>query len=437
MSPELLIPLMFAALVIGIFSGIHVAFVLGGLAVVFGLLGWGPQSLPLISLRIFELMKSYPLSAIPLFVLMGYVLESSGLGAEIFKAAELYFRRIRGGLAIGTIVGCAVFGMMTGLVASAVILAGILTIPEMFKRGYNKEMVLGTVAAGGTLGILIPPSVMLIFYASEAGASTGGLFAGAFVPGFLLAGLYALYIYVRCKINPELAPMPETRERVPVMDYVRALKVLFPVSVIILSVLGVIVFAVATPTEAAGTGAFATLLLAAIYRRLKWRMLKEACLGTLQTLGMLGLMLMMVNAFAVVFLGMGGKEIITDLIVGLAIPPLGILLVMLSMIFVLGMFLDFIGIMYILIPIYVVIIPQYGWDPIWFALLFCVTMQTAWLTPPFGYSLFYLRAITPPEITFAHIIRGCAPFIGLQLIGLGILIAFPQLILWLPRLVGY
>jgi len=435
MSPELLIILMFVALVIGILSGVHLAVVLGGLAILFGVIGWGPQALPLIAHRFNAVMMQYTLSAIPLFVFMGYVLERTKVVDDFFLAGDVYLHRVRGGLAIGTVGACAVMGMTTGLVSTAVVTAGILTIPPMFKRGYNKEMVLGTVAAGGTLGILIPPSVMLIFYGAEAGLSVGRLFAAAFVPGFLLAGLYAIFLFVRCQIRPELAPLPPA-QRFSVRDYLRPLKSVIPVGLLVLAVIGVIVLGIATPTEAAGTGAFMSLMIAAAYRRLNWRMLKEACLGTLETMGMLGLILLAVNAFATVFMGMGGKEVVTNILLGLAIPPLGILLVMLFIIFIMGMFLDFIGIMYILIPIYGGIVATMGWNPIWFALLFCVTMQTAWLTPPFGYSLFYLRTITPPEITFGQIIRGCAPFIVFQLICVGLLIAFPQLVLWLPGLVA-
>lgn len=435
MSPELLITLMFVALVIGILSGVHLAVVLGGLAILFGIIGWGPHSLPLIAHRFNAVMMQYTLSAIPLFVFMGWVLEKTGVADDFFLAGDVYLHRVKGGLAIGTILACAVMGMTTGLVSTAVVTAGILTIQPMFKRGYNKEMVLGTVAAGGTLGILIPPSVMLIFYGAEAGLSVGRLFAAAFVPGFLLAGLYAIFLYVRCQIRPGLAPLLP-KERLSVRDYLRPLKSVLPVGLLVLAVIGVIILGIATPTEAAGTGAFMSLMIAAGYRRLNWRMLKGACLGTLETMGMLGLILLAVNAFATVFMGMGGKKIVTDLLLGLAISPLGLLLVMLFVIFIMGMFLDFIGIMYILIPIYGGIVATMGWNPIWFALLFCVTMQTAWLTPPFGYSLFYLRTITPPEITFGQIIRGCAPFIIFQLICVGLLIAFPQLVLWLPGLVA-
>jgi tripartite ATP-independent transporter DctM subunit len=434
MSPEILILVMFAALIVGVFAGGHLAFVLGGLSVIIGYIGWGPPAFALFVQRIHIVTQNYVLAAVPLFVFMGFVLEKSRIAEDVFKALSLYFRRVRGGLAIATTGVCAILGMCTGVVAASIIAAGVLAIPPMFKRGYDKQMVLGTVAAGGTLGILIPPSIMLIFYAAESGISAGRLFAAAFMPGFMLAGLYATYIFVITRMHPEMAPMPEdAHEKVPLKTYIVSLKGILPVGLLIFAVLGVIIFGIATPTEAAGTGALASMVIG--YRRLTLKIIWECTIKSLEIIGMLGLILIAANCFSTVFLGIGGQEIVTELLSESGLPPLAVLGIMLFILFILGMFIDWIGILYICLPTYIAIGGIMGWDPVWIALLVCICLQTAWLTPPFGYALFFLRGITPEEITFGQIIRGCLPFIVLQIIGLAICIAFPQIITWLPKLI--
>jgi tripartite ATP-independent transporter DctM subunit len=436
MSPEILILLMFVTLMIGIFAGGHLAFVLGGIAVVFGYFGWGPQAFPLFVQRMHTVTLNYVLCAVPLFVFMGFVLEKARIAEDIFEALSLYFRRVRGGLAIATTGVCAILGMCTGVVAASIIAAGVIALPPMLKRGYDKKLVLGTVAAGGTLGILIPPSIMLIFYAAESGISAGKLFAAAFTPGLLLATLYAVYIYVVAIMRPDRVPAPENiDEKIPLKTYLASLKGILPVGTLILAVLGAILFGIATPTEAAGTGAFASLLIAAFYKRLTWKMVWECSIKSVETIGMLGFILITANCFSTVFLGMGGQEIVTDLLMGSGLPSSVILLIILSVIFVLGMFIDWIGILYICLPTFIAVGELMGWDQLWMALIVCICLQTAWLTPPFGYALFFLRGIAPKDITFGDIIQGCLPFIVLQLIGVGLCILFPQIITWLPNLI--
>lgn len=434
MSPELLIVVMFAAMVIGVFAGGHLAFVLGGLSVIIGYIGWGPQAFSLFVQRIHIVTQSYTLVAVPLFVFMGFILEKSRIAEDVFNAMSLYFRRVRGGLAIATTGVCAILGMCTGVVAASIIAAGVLAIPPMFKRGYDKQMVLGTVAAGGTLGILIPPSIMLIFYAAESGISAGRLFAAAFMPGFMLAGLYALYIFVMTHLRPEMAPMPpDAREKIPLSTYLASLKSVLPVGLLILAVLGVIILGIATPTEAAGTGALASMIIGR--RRLTLKIIWECAVKSLETIGMLGLILIAANCFSTVFLGIGGQEIVTEMLSESGLPPMAVLGIMLAILFALGMFIDWIGILYICLPTYLAVGGIMGWDPVWIALLVCICLQTAWLTPPFGYALFFLRGITPEEITFGQIIRGCLPFIMIQILGLAICIAFPKIITWLPTFI--
>ena len=436
MSPEILILLMFGFLMIGIFAGGHLAFVLGGLSVIFGYFGWGPQAFSLFVQRMHTVTLNYVLCAVPLFVFMGFVLEKARIAEDIFEALSLYFRRVRGGLAIATTGVCAILGMCTGVVAASIIAAGVIALPPMLKRGYDKKMVLGTVAAGGTLGILIPPSIMLIFYAAESGISAGKLFAAAFTPGLLLAALYAIYIYVMARIHPEMAPPPENNdEKIPLKTYLASLKGVIPVGTLILAVLGAILFGIATPTEAAGTGAFASLVIAAFYRRLSWAMVWECCIKSVETIGMIGFILITANCFSTVFLGMGGQEIVTDLLTGSGLSSYVILFIILTVIFVLGMFIDWIGILYICLPTFIAVADLMGWNQLWLALIVCICLQTAWLTPPFGYALFFLRGIAPEEITFGDIIKGCLPFIALQMIGVGLCIVFPQIITWLPNLI--
>jgi len=434
MSSELLILIMFVALIIGILAGAELAFVLGGLSVIIGYFGWGPQAFHLFVHRIHTVTMNYVLASVPLFIFMGFILERSGIAEDVFRVMNMYTRKLRGGLAIATCGVCAMLGMCTGVVAASIIAAGVLAMPPMFQRGYDKRMVLGTVAAGGTLGILIPPSIMLIFYAAESGISAGRLFAAAFSPGFMLAGLYALYIAVITNFNPEMAPMPEdAKEKIPFKVYLKELKGVLGVLLVILSVLGTILLGIATPTEAAGTGAFATMVVG--YRRLTPKIIWDCAVKSLETIGMIGFILIAANCFSTVFLGMGGKEIVTDLLVGSGLPPWAVLTVMMLILFILGMFIDWIGILYICLPTFLAVSDLMHWNPLWIALLVCINLQMAWLTPPFGYALFFLRGIAPPETSFNDIIKGCFPFILMQIIGLALCIIFPSIITWLPDVI--
>lgn len=448
MSNELLIILMFVALLVGLIGlGAHLGFVLGTIAIIAGLIGWGGTAFfALFPIRIWAIMHNYVLVAVPLFVFMGYMLERSGFGEDLFGGVELFFGGFRGGMAIMVILITTVLAACTGIVATGVIMAGVLALPTMLRRGYSKALALGTVAAGGTLGILIPPSIMLVFYASQTGLSVGKLFLGAFGPGLTLSLLFMGYIAVITTIRPKLAPrlgeVPERTEYGVVEHPIaasrhprrRALVAFLPVALLLTAVLGSIIFGIATPTEAAAAGAFGAIIIAAIYRKLNFQTLMDACLRTFGTMGMFGGIVIGAMCFTAIFSGLGGREIMSSFILGLGIPPLGILLVILSIIFFLGMFIDWVAILLILIPTMCPIAEMMGWDPLWFGMVVCVTLQTAWLSPPFGYSLFFLRGLNIPGVTFSHIAWGCVPFILLQVIGVGICIAFPQLVLWLPNL---
>ncbi|MBA7562668.1 C4-dicarboxylate TRAP transporter large permease protein DctM [subsurface metagenome] len=451
MSNEALIIGMFLALLFGlIFLGSHLGFMLGTVAILGGLIGWAGSGLAffyLFPIRIYAIMQNYILVAVPLFVFMGYMLERSGFGENLFGSAELFFGRFRGGMAIMVVVVTTILAATTGIVATGVIMAGVLALPVMLRRGYNKGLALGTVAAGGTLGILIPPSIMLVFYASQTALSVGKLFLGAFGPGLLLSALFISYVIIITTIYPKMAPrlgeVPERTEYVPVKPFrvmesrhprLRAVLAFAPIACLLAAVLGTIMFGIATPTEAAACGAGGAILIAAAYRQLNWRTLMDVSLRTFGTMGMFSGIVIGAMCFTAIFCGLGGGDIIYNLIIGLPLSPLGILLVILGFVFVLGMFIDWVAILLVLLPTMVPISVAMGWDQLWFGLVVCVTLQTAWLSPPFGYSLFFLRGLNMPGVTMADIAWGCVPFILLQLVGVGLIIAFPQIILWLPNL---
>ena len=469
MSSELLVLLMLLALVAGILSGAHLAAVLGTVGIVFGVIGWGWHILPIFATRVYDVMTNYLLVAVPLFVFMGFIISRSGLAEDLFAGTEMITRRLKGGLVIATILFGTIFAMCTGIVAASVITAGVLCLPSMLSRNYPKGVAFGAVGAGGTLGILIPPSVMLIFYASETGLSTGRLFAAAYLPGILLASLFVLYIVVRFTFferDPAASPgqpiqpialggaggsgvlaaaatdagefradPPAVQPEAGRSDAWRALRSALPLFGLIFAVVGTIIFGIATPTEASAAGALGALVIAAAYRRLTWPMLKASALETIETVGMIGFLIVGVLAFTSAFLGIGAKPVVSNIILGISGEPIVILLAMLFILFVLGMLLDWIPILYITLPVFMPIVDQLGWDPLWFALLVVVCLQTSWLTPPFGFALFFLRGIAPPGVTYFDIVKGCFPFMLCQLVGLGILILFPQIILFLPDLV--
>ncbi len=436
MSAELVLLLMLVLMLAGIFAGIHLAFVLGGLAIIFGYIKWGTAVFSLCTLSIHQATQNYLLTAVPLFIFMGFILERSGVADDLFRVGDIYLRKIRGGLAVATIGGCAIFGMCTGVVAASIVTAGVIALPSMLERGYDKRMVLGTIAAGGTLGILIPPSILLIFYASLTSVSAGSLFAGAFLPGFLLAALYALYIGIRALINPKVAPLPpQQNEKIPLKTYIKSIVGVLPIIFIVLAVLGVIVFGIATPTEAAATGALAAVLIVIAKRRFSFNLLKRASLRSIDTVGMVALIILTSNFFAQVFLGFGAEDIVIRFIDTVGLNQWGALALIIVIVFLAGMVIDPFAILYMFLTIFTTIANKFGWDPVWFGLVICVTMQTAWLTPPFGYALFFLKGLDIPGVKYADIMAGCVPFVICQFIGIFLCIVFPQIPLWLPNLI--
>jgi len=450
MSNELVIVLMFVTLVVGlIVLGVPLGYWLCLVALTAGFIGWGGTAfLHMIPTRIWGIMYNYILVAIPLFVFMGYMLERSGLGEDLFAGGEYLIGKIRGGMAIMVIMVTTVVAATTGIVATGVIMAGVLAVPPMLRRRYDKGLALGSVAAGGTLGILIPPSVMLVLYAALSGLSVGKLFLAAFPAGFILSGLFISYIAIITLIRPKMAPKYGEVEEVELPGWprttspleesahprLRALRGILPVTVLLAGVLGTIILGIATPTEAAACGSLGAILITAGYGRLNFKTLKETCNLTFGTMGMFALVMIGAMAFTAVLAGLGGRKIIFDLLMGLDISPMGVLLLILGMVIIAGMFLDDVAILLLFLPIVLPIQEAMGWHEVWFALVFCVTMQTAWLTPPFGYALFFMRGLNLPGVTYLDIVKGCIPFILLQLIGVGICVAFPIITTFLPDL---
>jgi tripartite ATP-independent transporter DctM subunit len=440
MFMEFLPAWMFLALTILLMVGFPVTFTLMGTALTFGLIGFGWDFFNLLPLRIWGVMTNVTLLAVPLFVFMGVMLERSGLAEELLDTMGLAFGRLRGGLAISVVVVGALLGASTGIVGATVVTMGLLAVPTMLKRGYQKELATGTVSASGTLGQIIPPSIVLVLIGDIVGVPVGDLFMGAVLPGMVLVGLYILYILIAAFLKPQWAPPIPKEElaaltpRILIKKFTRAL---FPPLFLMVAVLGSIFAGVASPTEAAGVGAVGATLLTIANKRFSLKILREVMNSTMQLTCMVFIILVGAASFGLVFRGMGGDHLVREFL-GTISHHYGhwtVLAIVMGIIFVIGFFLDFIEITFIHVPVLAPIMIEFGFDPAWFCILIAVNLQTSFMTPPFGFSLFYLKAVTPPEIRTGHIYRGIIPFVFFQLIGLLIVVLFPQLVTWLPSVV--
>jgi tripartite ATP-independent transporter DctM subunit len=436
-SPEAVAIWMFVALAIGIFLGHPLAFTLGSVAVLFGLIGWGGSPDIIFGLfvsKVYGVMDEYVLVAVPLFIFMAQMLDVAGIAEKLFRTMHVLWGPVRGGLAIAVLAVCTVFAASTGVVGATEVAIGILAAPNLLKRGYDIPMSAGVICAGGTLGILIPPSIMLVVYGGLTNISVGKLFAAAMFPGLTLAALYIAYVAIRCGINPELGPPLPKEERIYSgrQKMHMAVTSLMPPLFLIGMVLGTLIAGVATTTEAAGLGAFGAMILAAVYGKLTWDGIRSSAISTMQITSMVLTLLLGGSAFQSIFMGLGGGDAMSTSLLGLQISPTAVLLIMMGIVFILGCFIDWIGILLIVIPVFAPVAQQLGFDPLWFGTLICVNLQMAFLTPPFGYSLFYLKGIAPPEMTMALIYRGVVPFVCLQWLGLLLCIFYPPLVTWLP-----
>jgi tripartite ATP-independent transporter DctM subunit len=433
---EALPGIMFLVLTVLLMLGFPVAFTLLGTSLFFGLIGFGWDFFNLLPLRIWGIITNFTLLAVPLFVFMGVTLERSGIAEDLLETMALVFGRMRGGLAVSVVIVGMLLGASTGIVGATVVTMGLLSLPTMLKRGYKPELATGTISASGTLGQIIPPSIVLVLLGDIIGVSVGDLFMGAVIPGMLLVGLYVIYILVYAWIKPEDVPLiPEEEwERIKEQGlWKRVAKALLPPLVLIVAVLGSIFAGIASPTEAAAVGASGALLLTIVNKRFNLEMLQGVMASTTILTSMVFIILVGAGAFGLVFRGLGGDHLIRGYLEHLACGKWAILAIVMSLIFVIGFFLDFIEITFIHIPVLAPIMKSLGFDPLWFAVLFALNLQTSFMTPPFGFSLFYLKGVSPSQIKTGHIYKGIIPFVILQLIGLLLVVFFPELATWLPR----
>ncbi|MFN4089105.1 MAG: TRAP transporter large permease subunit [Alphaproteobacteria bacterium] len=440
--------LMFGTFIALLFTGYPLAFVLGGVAVIFAVTGeilnayfdvWVDANLGYLRFavnRIFGVMSSYGLVPVPMFIFMGLMLDKSGIANELLRSLQMLLRSVPGGLALAVTIIGTVLAASTGIIGASVVLLTTLALPTMLRDRYQPELAVGTIAASGCLGILIPPSIMLILMADQMNLSVGDLFMGAVFPGLVLSGLYVVYIGVLAFLRPHLAP---PLQLAPGEEAVSTAAMLFAVfkamiapSLLIMAVLGSIFLGIASPTEAAGVGAMGATLLALLNRKLDMATLKDVMYGTAKTTSFIFAAFAGATTFAVVLRGVGGDQVIEEGLLSLPFGPEGVLAVMLIVVFLLGFILDWVEITLIVLPLFAPVVPALGFDPVWFTILVAVCLQTSFLTPPVGFALFYLKSVAPPQITVMHLYRGIIPFVILQVIGLGIVIYYPTLVTWLP-----
>ena len=434
MSIELITILMFGSMLVLMLMGLPVAFSCGTVGVIFTAILQGPSAVNIVPTRIFGLMVNYLLDAIPLFIFMACILERGGLIAEIYEMVHQWLGWLKGGVAIASVAACTMMAAMVGVIGASEVTMGVVAFPEMLRRRYDKYMAAGSILAGGTLGILIPPSAMLIVYGMVDNCSIGQLYAGAFLPGFLLAGLYIIYIYIRCWINPTMGPPILKEERLSFSGKLKVSMPIIPVAILIFLVLGTIVIGIAAPTEAAGVGCAGAFVILAVQRKLRWKGVVEACENTLRSSAMVLWTMFGANVFVALYVMVGGSAFVTDLLIGSGLGRWAIMWIMQIILIFLGCFIDWVGIVMLTVPIFGIIIRKLGFDPIWFGVLFTVNLQMSFLSPPFGYALFYLKGVAPPEISTTDVWRGAMPFLMLQFVGLVICMAFPEIILVVPKM---
>ncbi|WP_028300519.1 TRAP transporter large permease [Oceanospirillum beijerinckii] len=394
---------------------------------------WGPGAIELLTLSSFAALDNFLLVALPMFIFMGLMLERSGITDDLFEMMSKLMGQTPGGLGVGTVIVCALIAAMAGVSGAATVSLGVIALPAMLKRGYDKKLATGTIMAGGALGFLIPPSLLMILYAFLAKESVGKLFAAGVIPGLMLAGIYILYILIRSRITPSLAPALSEEHQVDWRGKVASLKALILPGALIATVLFCIITGITAPSEASAIGAAGSILCAAIYRTLNLKMMKEVLISTTKLMGMLIWITIAAIFFSKVYIGLDAGFILQELVEDNDVAPIYVIMIMLACYFVLGMFLDDFAIVFITAPLFVPIVESLGFDTIWFAILFIVSMQSAYLTPPFGYNLFYMRSVAPPEVTIYDLYKAAVPFILLQILGLALLLMFPGIALWLPE----
>ena len=433
MSIELLSILFFGALLLFLLLGLPLSFVLGGVSMIFIYFTWGPEAFYMVAAQTWGAMNKFTLVAIPLFIFMAMILERSGVAKDLYEMMYLWFGPVAGGLAIGTVVICAIFSAMCGISGAAVVSMGTIALPSMLQRNYDKELALGCINSGGGWGILIPPSVIMILYALISGESVGALFAGGVFPGLMLLILVSGYIAVRCYFQPHLGPALPQEERDNWPRKLAAMKAVILPVIIVVMVLGSIIGGITTPTEAAATGVLGAIISALVYRQFSWSLMKEAAMRTLRLTGMIMWILFGAYCFSAAYHGMGAHHLIENLMQHIPGGAWGNIIFIQFIIFLLAMVLDPAGIMMICVPVFLPIVKAHGFDPLWFGILFVINMEIGYMTPPFGFNLFYLKGIVPSGITMGDIYRSVIPYTLVEATGLALVMIFPQIAVWLPH----
>jgi tripartite ATP-independent transporter DctM subunit len=433
MSIELLSFLYVAVFTAVLLTGLPLAFATGAVAVVFAVVLFGWPGLTLVVGRIFTLMGNYVLVSVPLFVFMACVLERAGIAEAIFRVAHVWAGRMRGGLAVAVIISCALMAAMVGVIGAEIVTMGVVALPAMLNRGYKKDLALGCICAGGGLATLIPPSVVFIMWGLTAGASIGQLYMAGVVPGLMLAAMYIAYIIVRCRLQPEMAPPASDAElAISLREKFGLLRELILPGLVAFGVLGSLYLGWATPTEAAGVGVLGAVVAMWWNGKLTWTKLRLAAEDTAKVTVMLYWLFFGSSALIGVYTLAGGTKLIQDALAGLPVGPIGVIIIIQLIWIVLGCFIDWIGILLLTAPIFVPVASALGFDLVWLGVLFCMNMQISYVSPPFGPAAFYLKGVTPPDITLGNIFHSIWPYMGLQIVALGLVMSFPQIALWLP-----
>ena len=433
MSVEILTMLFFGALLLFVMLGTPLAFALGGISVIFLYAEMGDLGFYLLASKMWETMQSPTLMAIPLFVFMAILLEKSGVANDLYDMMHEWWGGLRGGLAIGTVLICVIFAAMSGISGAAVVTMGTIALPKMLERGYDKKLALGAINAGGGWGILIPPSILMVLYSLLTEVSVGRLFAAGIGPGLLLFFLVSVYIGGRCWMQPELGPALPKEERANWGQKLRSLKaVILPILIVVI-VLGAIFGGYATPTEAAAIGVFGAMVATGVNRQLSWAVIRDASVATLKLTALIMWILFAAHAFSTAYTALGAQSLIQDMMNLVPGGRWGSLVFMLAVLFILGMVLDPVGIMLITLPVFLPVVQSYGFDPIWFGILFIIMMEVGYMTPPFGFNLFYLKGVAPPDVTMGDIYASVTPYVNVTLIGVLLIILIPEIATYLPK----
>jgi tripartite ATP-independent transporter DctM subunit len=443
LSAEVVTFLMLGGVFALVLTGFPIAFVIGSVAFIVGFLIFGPDiTFYILYSRLYELTLNYPYLAVPLFTFMGVILQRSGIAEELYDALYEWLSGFKGGLAVVTVIVGTILAACLGTITASVTILTLIAMEPMVKRGYDKSLASGTIVAAGTLGILIPPSIMLVVYGPQAGVSVGKMFMGAIFPGLILSGFYIAYITIRCYLNPKLGPPIPEEERAKISSIkklIKLLKAVAPTLLIILAVLGTIYTGIAPPTEAAAMGSFAVVILAIVYRKFNWDLVKHSAVEVLRVSAFVLLIAGLSYAFVGVFMSAGCGEVVTNLIMAVPGGKWGAFFMVMLIVFILGMFIEWIGIVFIIVPVFSPILKNLGFDPLWAAMMICINLQMAFQTPPMAMSIFVCRGTAPPElgVTMKDIIKGVIPFVIMIMICLILCVLFPQIITWLPaKMIG-